>query len=242
LFVLFFSGSALTTQGYFGGELASTDLPLIRGSGLAPDHRNPELVAAAFSGLLDQLPLGTALGDPAGRLLWWNRYASELFDARDGLWLEAGSLRTSLPEEGERVSALIRHAAAPRAILPPGQGAMSITRPSLRRSYAVLVSPVARTMEGSGQALAAVLITDPERDLSADAHERLGRQFGLTPAEARVAALLLQGRSVETAADHLAVSVATARTHVRSLLQKTGAARQSELVRILLTGPSVHSP
>lgn len=198
-----------------------------------------DIVAAGFRGLLDQLPLGTALADASGGLLWWNRYAAELFDCRDGLWLEGTALRTSLPAEGERVMNLIRHAASPGAILPPGQGAMSITRPSLRRSYAVLVSPV--TQNGA-PALAGVLITDPERDLSPGADERLSRQFGLTPAEARFAAQLLQGKSVESAANELAVSMPTARTHVRNLLQKTGAARQSELVRILLTGPSVHRP
>ncbi|MCW6530220.1 LuxR C-terminal-related transcriptional regulator [Sphingomonas sp. MMSM20] len=57
--------------------------------------------------------------------------------------------------------------------------------------------------------------------------------FGLTRAEAAVAALLAKGMSVDEAAGRLGVYVSTVRSHLRSIFSKTGAARQSELVHLI---------
>jgi DNA-binding CsgD family transcriptional regulator len=51
-----------------------------------------------------------------------------------------------------------------------------------------------------------------------------------------MAAKLLQGESVEEAAEDLHVSVNTARTHVKSMFDKTDTHRHRELLRILLSG------
>lgn len=63
------------------------------------------------------------------------------------------------------------------------------------------------------------------------------RMFGLTRQEARVAALLGSGCSVAEIAMRLRISQSTARTYIKSTLQKTGSRRQSELVRQLLCVP-----
>ena len=60
--------------------------------------------------------------------------------------------------------------------------------------------------------------------------------FALTPAEARVACHLV-GETVDEIAEALHVGVATVRSHVQHLLAKTGTRRQSELVRLLVSGP-----
>ena len=59
--------------------------------------------------------------------------------------------------------------------------------------------------------------------------------FDLTPAEARVAAALVRGRSVESAAADIGVSIETVRTQLKSVMAKTGTNRQTELV-LLLSG------
>ena len=58
--------------------------------------------------------------------------------------------------------------------------------------------------------------------------------FDLTPAEARVARMLAEGRSPTAAATALNITEATARTHLRRIFAKTGVGRQAELVRLLL--------
>ena len=58
--------------------------------------------------------------------------------------------------------------------------------------------------------------------------------FRLTPAEARLAGLLAEGYVLKEAADHLGVTIATVRSQRKQGFQKTGASRQSELVRLVL--------
>jgi DNA-binding CsgD family transcriptional regulator len=174
-----------------------------------------------------------------GRPIWWNRYAAEVLAASDGLWLDAAGFRTSLPAEAHRLAGLIRTAAMPDRESFSRGGAMAISRPSLRRRYAVLVSPLGTASRPQSQAVAAVLVTDPERNLVGGSGPRLAAQFRLTAAEAKVAALLVQGSDVASIAEALSIRVATVRTHVRNLLHKTSTTRQSELIRVLLSGPSL---
>jgi DNA-binding CsgD family transcriptional regulator len=62
----------------------------------------------------------------------------------------------------------------------------------------------------------------------------LSEGFGLTPAEATVAVEILKADGLQMAARRLRISLATAHTHLAHIFDKTGAHRQSELVRLLL--------
>jgi DNA-binding CsgD family transcriptional regulator len=62
----------------------------------------------------------------------------------------------------------------------------------------------------------------------------VGALFDLTPAEARVASTFVEGGSPQEIAAGLGTSVETVRTHLKSILQKTGTHRQSELMRLLV--------
>jgi DNA-binding CsgD family transcriptional regulator len=59
--------------------------------------------------------------------------------------------------------------------------------------------------------------------------------FGLTPAESRLAEMLVSGLTVQEAALQLFISAHTAKTHLKRILSKTGTRRQSELVSLLLS-------
>lgn len=61
--------------------------------------------------------------------------------------------------------------------------------------------------------------------------------FAFTRAEARMAARLVRGDTVQEAAAGLKIRIPTARTHLSRILQKTGTTRQSELMRVLLAVP-----
>jgi DNA-binding CsgD family transcriptional regulator len=62
----------------------------------------------------------------------------------------------------------------------------------------------------------------------------VGTLFDLTPAEARIATVFIDGGSPQEIAEGLGTSVETVRTHLKSILQKTGTHRQSELMRLLV--------
>ncbi|WP_293906068.1 alpha/beta hydrolase, partial [Phenylobacterium sp.] len=58
--------------------------------------------------------------------------------------------------------------------------------------------------------------------------------FGLTPAEARAAALVARGATAPEAAQALGVSPETVKTHIKSVLLKTGAKGAKDLARLLV--------
>lgn len=63
--------------------------------------------------------------------------------------------------------------------------------------------------------------------------ELLAKAFSLTPAEARLAALLAAGKSLSAAAEEFGITRATARIQLKAVFAKTGTHRQSELVALL---------
>jgi DNA-binding CsgD family transcriptional regulator len=83
---------------------------------------------------------------------------------------------------------------------------------------------------------AAIFITDPEQ-LVEPSREVLRRLYGVTPAEHRLAALLVQGQSLRQAAEIRQVTIATARSQLKSIFRKTNVCSQNQLVRFLLLLP-----
>jgi DNA-binding CsgD family transcriptional regulator len=63
---------------------------------------------------------------------------------------------------------------------------------------------------------------------------RIRQRYGLTPAEAAFAREIIKGDGIQTCADRLGISRATARTHLSHIFSKTEVRRQAELVRLLM--------
>ncbi|CAN7683768.1 helix-turn-helix transcriptional regulator [Rhizobium sp. LjRoot30] len=84
----------------------------------------------------------------------------------------------------------------------------------------------------SGAAFFAIA-TAVDRSKVIDA-ETIQGLFDLTPSEARVARMIALGNDVSAVADELAVSVSTVRTHVKSILGKSGVNRQTDFVSCIL--------
>lgn len=87
------------------------------------------------------------------------------------------------------------------------------------------------------QAIALLIFTSVDKQLVPSA-EVLQGLFDLTPAEARVARGIVEGKTVDGIALTKGVSRETVRTQIASVLAKTGVSRQAELVA-LLSGKSV---
>lgn len=185
---------------------------------------------------LDRAPFGVALIDAKGIVLLTNRAADEIFSARDGLALRREGIVAEQSAQARELRVLLSAAmsASVRGHLDSG-GILAISRPSMKRPYTVLISPLhsVSSIFGATGPAAALFITDPERRVETN-HELLRRSFGLTPAEATFADRLIRGESVEEAAAFLEITINTARTHIRHLLEKTGSRRQGALVRILM--------
>jgi DNA-binding CsgD family transcriptional regulator len=77
-----------------------------------------------------------------------------------------------------------------------------------------------------------LLVQLPRRDPGHVA-ERVAELFGLSSAEVRVLALLLDGAAAGEIAEQTGTRLPTVRTHIRSIFGKTGVKRQIDLVRLL---------
>ncbi len=147
-----------------------------------------------------------------------------------------GGVELERKQDDDELQGLIARALAGIASPQDGPGGvMRAPRPSGKRPFAILVTPVS----GRYPALAVVrpavciVIADPEaqKQLPAD-HLRV--VFGLTEAEARMAALLASGEDLRSVAARLEVTYGTARARLATIFQKTQTKRQGELIRLVL--------
>jgi DNA-binding CsgD family transcriptional regulator len=101
------------------------------------------------------------------------------------------------------------------------------------RPIVVQVLPAAGLVGALGETTRAILLlTDLEAQPELP-ESRLMLLFGLTPAEARLAARLGTGATLEEAAEALQVSLGTARNQLKAVFAKTQTNRQAELIALL---------
>lgn len=101
------------------------------------------------------------------------------------------------------------------------------------RPAAMHIVPLDRaTRDRLGQDGVLLLLADVG-GASVPSADLLRQMFDLTPAEARLARLLVGGRAPAEAARALGITEGTARTHLRRVFEKIGVNRQAELVRLL---------
>ncbi len=187
--------------------------------------------------VVDHLPFGVVLVDVSGRPVLINRAAQRIIDRGDGIFVRRRSLVTSNPPETTTLRELLSSAAEASTgrIAPPG-GTMTVGRTSSKRPLHILVSPIRARLaglpDGASAAVAAIFLSDPD-DEAMPPDEILRSFYLLTPAETRLASQLLQHRPLNEAAQRLGISVNTARTHLKRLLEKTATRRQSELLQLL---------
>ena len=63
--------------------------------------------------------------------------------------------------------------------------------------------------------------------------------FGLTPAEACIASMVAEGRSIEDIAARQRISLNTGRVHLKNIFAKTETTRQAQLVALILRTTAV---
>ena len=82
-------------------------------------------------------------------------------------------------------------------------------------------------------ATALLLVADPEARAETAPSAVLRETFGLTKAEAEIAARAANGEGVPALAAALSISQGTARLHLHRVFEKTGAHRQAELAAVM---------
>jgi DNA-binding CsgD family transcriptional regulator len=183
---------------------------------------------------LDRLAIGVVLLGADGDVQHLNRAADAVVAENDGLWVARGRLRAASAAESRALLQRVHGAIATANGNGVGAGgAIRLSRPSQKRALVAVVTPLRRPSSAAhGGPVAAVFVTDPERRRR-PCTTLLREVYGLTPAEARVAACLADGRSLREMADSFEVTLETVRSQLKRVFDKTGTRRQAGLVSVL---------
>jgi len=193
------------------------------------------MLSAVRERMFEASPYGTAVCSRDGRLLYANSRMERLLAEQDGLTYREGRVTVLRERDHAAFMRALAACAEPPAVGAPIDDAFQIHRPSGKTAYSVRVYrlPGWNRFLGLGiQAVAWLQITDPAeapRDLS----ETLRRLHGLTAAESRLVAALVQGDTPNAAAQRFRVTENTIRTQLKSVLAKTGVRRQVDLVLLV---------
>jgi PAS domain S-box-containing protein len=169
---------------------------------------------------------------PDGRVLLTNRSAEALLARSDSLSVRNGKLVAPLDASAVELAlaAAVRPGAKPIVLKLRRSGAMT--------PMTALVTPLDDEGDRSRPIRnCVVFLRDPDVRMSVS-EPLLRDMYGLTPAEARVVASLVSGRSLQEVAVELEISLNTVRNHLKQAYRKTHTSRQSELVTLVLSGPA----
>jgi DNA-binding CsgD family transcriptional regulator/GAF domain-containing protein len=237
------AGVALLSRRQEEGEFQQHDLDLL--ATLAPHiqramrtHLRMASLRAERNnamGALDRLAYGILVTDQSCRIMLANRIAEEMLATADGVGSGRLGLNTATAAQTNELRRLVAQATGADRRTPVG-GALLVDRPSMKRPFQVLISPLRADIGWTGRTwltpVALVLIIDPER-APWSLERNLRTLFKLTRAEARVASEVATGEGLVGVAESLGILPSTARTHLHRVFEKTDTQRQAELVKLV---------
>jgi DNA-binding CsgD family transcriptional regulator len=194
----------------------------------------PALASAGAA--MDMLRMAVCVVDAQCQVRYANPAAEELLGQGTMLKVKSGQLFSPHPQANE----MLRHAVT-QASRPPRQASVFSPEPtgsavSRLQVRAVPLAPhLPMAHYGHGNLVLLFLATGAPQP---QPHE-LQKLFGLTRAEAGIVEMLVQGATPEVCARRRGVSVLTVRTHVASILAKTGVGSQAQLMSLVLALPAV---
>jgi len=187
---------------------------------------------------LNSMSIATLLVSGNGRVRQMNQNAAVCLQSGDGLLLQDGKLTANDLYERAQLESLIS-AAASGGNRSEGAlgGAIKISRVRAPDTLHVTVIPTPQESQISASGSSALIFVNDPSSLPRPRGTLLRQLYGLTPSEARVADLLLEGSEVREAAERLGITLETCRFHIKRVLAKTGTRRQAELIRLMLSLP-----
>jgi DNA-binding CsgD family transcriptional regulator/PAS domain-containing protein len=190
---------------------------------------------------LDRLVIGLILYDRNARPVYINPTARTIIESHPALDMQKGDLWLVNSEDEKN----LRKTIIETAEIDPDDSwrqsvAIGISHPDAELPLPLLVTPmhahlITTDLDYEG-AKVAVFLSDPnlQQPISIDS---LVTVYNLTPSEAQVAISLANGHSIDQIARKSNHSAHTIRSQLKSVFRKTGVSRQSELIKLLLTGP-----
>lgn len=216
-----------------------------RAVGVMSRLRGMELKLAANLTALDKITSGILLFRPDGIVSFANRTARRILDEEDGLGMQLrfndsalGNVIAEEPDAHEALTAAIRNAVLPDVLHTEHfSHAVKVPRPSGRPDYVLNFSSLAMHNEfgsGSDAPRAIAFITDNAEPIRLDG-DLLRKTYGLTPAEIRLAGMLVECLTVDETAERLGVSRSTVKAQQQSIYTKTSTNTRAKLMKLLMS-------
>jgi DNA-binding CsgD family transcriptional regulator len=215
---------------------------LVRAMQLIFRHSQLQNQWAIVKATLDMLDYGAFVCDETASILVANESALARAEHDDGVRIVNGRLVLRDTTAQGQLRALLRSASETRDATNNATGIL-VPR-ALRLPLQLIarkVEPDRTLLRGGDRGLWSVMLSDPQ-ETSAPTIRALSLLYGLTPAETRIATMLVAGFTVEQIANEIQISKNTVSTHLKSLFLKTSTARQAELVRLFSSPPAIRAP
>jgi DNA-binding CsgD family transcriptional regulator len=189
-------------------------------------------LATILLDLFDEIPSLAVIVDEVARPILMNAAAKAVLERMDGLALANGVLVCGSPRDTRRL-----HEAISAALHGEHRSGESVVigREACDAPIALQVVALQHpVVDGGGRptALAAVFVASIAHS---NALAGCLRFYGMTQAEARMAAMIVDGRPLLEVARELHITWNTARTHMKRIYAKTATHNQAALVRLLMT-------
>jgi DNA-binding CsgD family transcriptional regulator/PAS domain-containing protein len=187
---------------------------------------------------LDKLETAVIALSGDGRVLTMTRRAEALLERNDGLRLVQGRLAAANPSQAEQLDEMVRSAALTGAGRRTASGgAMRLHRGPKLQPLTVTVMPFHSShVMTELHPCALVFISDPA-ERPASRASLLSTLYRLTPAECRLADLLVEELDLRAVSERMRITRESARFMLKSIFRKTETHRQSQLIRILMSLP-----
>jgi DNA-binding CsgD family transcriptional regulator/PAS domain-containing protein len=189
--------------------------------------------AATFAATVEALTVGVVLADEDSKIVHTNGTASAMLASGDPIVVQHGRIAVQSATTTSTLQSAIAQAAKDEATL--GQKGIGIPIPRLGGDPLVIhVLPLRCSHMRSGliQRAAAALFVTSASGPPRLPHDALIQLYDLTPAEIRIFELICEGQTRTDISASLGVSVATVKSHLVHVFQKTGCRRQVDLVRL----------
>jgi DNA-binding CsgD family transcriptional regulator len=190
-----------------------------------------QAVLASSTSALDAVHRPAIAIDHFGFVLGVNTAVQRIFGADIGV--RGKRLWFSDPQARGRLEDLIQQMTAGSDLAPLSGPGPIVVRRKDKSPIVVDALPVPAAARSPFLGARVILTLVPVEPKPRPDAALIARTFGLTPAEAKLAAALANGTSLEDAAEELHISRETARSQLKVVFAKTGTHRQSGLVALL---------
>lgn len=186
---------------------------------------------------IDSMPAAVLVVGPGAVVVHANSAAEAILSGEGGLGVTGGRLRADAVAADHDLQCSLAQAMGLTDTGARRGSSLLCPRGGAQRALVLHIFPFTSHRREDCAPRALVVVVDPDHR-GEPTVQMLRTLFGLTHTEAEVAVRVGQGQGLAPIADEMSLSLATVKTHVQRVFDKTDTHRQAELVRLLLAlGP-----